>query len=49
MGRTIGVVFPAGARIFYLLHRFQTGSEAQPASCPRVPWAFTLGGKAAGE
>jgi hypothetical protein len=32
MGRTAGVKLPAGSRDFSLVHRVQTGSEADPAS-----------------
>jgi len=48
MGWKIGVRFPVGAGNFSLLHRVQTGSEANPASYPMGTGGSFPGGKAAG-
>jgi hypothetical protein len=47
-GWTAGVRFPAGARDISLLHSFQTGSGAHPASYPMGTGSCFSGGKAAG-
>jgi hypothetical protein len=44
----IGVRFPARAGNFSLRHRFQTGSEAHPASCPMSTRGSLPGNKSAG-
>jgi hypothetical protein len=46
--RMIGVRIPVGAGNFSLLHRVQTGSGAQPASCPMGTGALSLGIKRRG-
>jgi hypothetical protein len=48
-GQGIGVRFPTQATCFSLLHRIQTGSGAQPASCLVGTGPSSSGGKAAGD